>query len=167
MKTRGTIFDCMVFVQAIASPGTAHRCYKRTMERGDPLYVSAETMDELRSVLERTELQAKLKGITPDRVCALMHHLSEMAVLISPVPSVFSFPPDPKDEPYLNLAIASKAGALVTRDKALLKLAEPGNCFAQELADHHPDLRIVLPEEHLDSETAESEPPNFAEPNIG
>ncbi|HWD40379.1 MAG TPA: putative toxin-antitoxin system toxin component, PIN family [Fimbriimonas sp.] len=150
MKPQGAVFDCMVFVQAIASPGTAHRCYLQVMDSGGPLLVSSETMRELREVLGRPELQRKLKGITPQRVDSLLHHLSDMAVHIEPVPHVFSFPPDPKDEPYLNLAIAAKAGTLVTRDKALLRLAEPSNELASQLAAHHPTLRILIPERHLE-----------------
>lgn len=155
MSISGTIFDCMVFVQILASPGTAHRCYVQTVSNGDPLLVSSATLKELRSVLERPELQRKLPGITPERVEALMRHLSEMAVHVDPVPLVFQFPPDPKDEPYLNLAIEGKALRLVTRDKALLRLsAEPKDELGRRLAAHHPGLQILLPEAVLSPQTA-------------
>ena len=146
MTVRGTVFDCMVFVQAIASAGTAHRCYTRTMDSGEPFFVSSATLEELRIVLERPELRQKLPGITSKRVDALMHHLAQMAVHIDPVPHLFKFPPDPKDEPYLNLAIAGRAETLVTRDRALLKLSEPSHELAPQLAAHHPNLKILVPE---------------------
>src|ERR1700678_2611621 len=93
---RGTIFDCMVFVQVISSRGTAFRCYEQAVLSKEPLLVSSETLFELRSVLGRPELQRKLPGITPQRVEALLHHLSEMALHVDPVPTHFQFPPDPK-----------------------------------------------------------------------
>ena len=37
-------------------------------------------------------------------------------------PSVFAYPRDPKDEPYVNLAVAAAADYVVTRDKDLLDL---------------------------------------------
>ena len=40
------------------------------------------------------------------------------------VPTVYRFERDPKDEPYLNLAIATHAPFLVTRDHDLLDLMQ-------------------------------------------
>lgn len=149
MRGRGTVFDCMVFVQAIASPGNAHRCYQRAVDSGEPLWVSSQTLDELQEVLQRPQLQRRLPGITKERVDALMHHLRAMAHLIEPVPMHFDFPPDPKDEPYLNLAIEARASFLITRDKALLKLGAPGDPLADSLRAIHPALFVVVPEVFL------------------
>ena len=150
MRASGSVFDCMVFVQAIASRGTAFQCLQSCMESPEPLFVSEATLEELADVLSRPELQRKLRGITPARVEALMHHLREFGQKVDPVPRLMQFPPDPKDEPYLNLAIAAKARDLVTRDKAMLRLSEPASPFAVDLLEHHPTLRIVVPEDLLD-----------------
>lgn len=146
MMPAGTVFDCMVFVQAIASRGSAFRCLQHCIKSPDPLFVSRETLQELRSVLSRSELRRKLPGITPERVVALMHHLAEFAHKVDPVPLIMEFPPDPKDEPYLNLAIAANARDLVTRDKAMLRLTDPANVLSRELTTYHPTLRIIVPE---------------------
>ena len=151
MTARGTIFDCMVFVQAIASRGTAYRCYEQVVTSSEPLLLSSDILSELRSVLERPELQRKLPGITPERVKALLHHLSQMARHIEPVAHHFSFPPDPKDEPYLNLAIEATAKNLVTRDKALLGIPESDQSFAIHFKNLHPSLIILVPEEFVGS----------------
>lgn len=149
MSFEGVVFDCMVFVQLIASKGTAFRCYQQVVHLGTPLLVSAETLAELRGVLERPELQRKLPGITPERVSALLRHLADLAVYISPVPLRFPFPPDPKDEPYVNLAIEGRAASLVTRDKALLRLSDPSDSLFAGLAPLHPELQVLVPEAFL------------------
>jgi len=146
VTSRGTIFDCMVFVQVIASKGTAFRCFEQVMASGEPLLLSSDTLGELRSVLERPELQRKLPGITPERVAALMHHLADMACHVDPVRPHFRFPPDPKDEPYLNLAIEAPARRLLTRDKAILRLSYGVDDVGTRFRQLHPDLLILVPE---------------------
>lgn len=60
------------------------------------------------------------------------------------MPRIEKLDRDPKDEPYLNLAIAAKATYLVSRDRDLLDLmADP--TFRQR----HPDLLILDPVEFL------------------
>jgi len=148
----GFVLDCMIFIQVIASRGPAHQCFQMALESDDPIYLSAYTLGELQSVLSRPELRAKLPGLTNERVKALLHHLSEFATLVEPVPVQFQFPPDPKDEPYLNLAILVRAGHLVTRDKALLRLSDPGNELHSALRRLHRDLIISSPESVLFSQ---------------
>jgi len=149
MKPQAVVFDCMVFVQIVASKGSAFRCYQHVTDSAIPLLASPDTLDELRNVLERPELQRKLPGITPTRVNALMHHLAELVVLVSPVPDRFQFPPDPKDEPYINLAIEGQAAHLVTRDRALLRLSDPNDPVSVALQAIHPALQVLVPEAFL------------------
>lgn len=145
----GAVFDCMVFVQAIASKGTAYRCYQHVTSTGTPLLTSPETLAELRAVLNRPELRQKLPGITSDRVEALMHHLAELAFVIDPVHPHLSFPADPKDEPYINLAIEGQAASLVTRDRAILRLASPADPLFRAIRALNPALQVVEPERFL------------------
>ena len=63
-----------------------------------------------------------------------------MAQLVSLVPSLFSLPRDPDDEPYLNLALAADADYLVTWDKDLLDLMQDATFRAQ-----YPRLTILNP----------------------
>ena len=149
MIRHAIVFDCMVFVQIIASKGSAHRCYEKVSQEQTPLLASVDTLAELRAVLGRSDLQRKLPGITPERVTAVMHHLGDLVTLIQPVPKHFAFPPDPKDEPYLNLAVEGNASALVTRDKALLRLSEPHDKLAIELRLIMPSLQVLVPEDFL------------------
>lgn len=147
---RMSVFDCNVFVQAIAFPGAAYHCFAHVMQGPDKLLVSKYVLDEARYVLSMPWLQAKLPGITGKRVEAFFHHLHRAAVYIERVPKVFDFPPDPADAPYLDLAIHSGAFALVTRDREILRLAEPGYDLGKRLRERHPALHLVVPEQFLD-----------------
>ena len=60
MMPIGAVFDCMVFVQAIASRGSAFRCLQHCIESLEPLFVSVDTLNELYAVLSRPELRRKL-----------------------------------------------------------------------------------------------------------
>jgi putative PIN family toxin of toxin-antitoxin system len=59
-------------------------------------------------------------------------------VVPAEVPRTLTLPRDPKDEPYLNLALAVGAQYLVSRDKDLLDLMNDGS-FRQR----YPDLTIL------------------------
>ncbi len=161
MTSFAVVFDCMVFVQAIASRGSAHRCFEEVTSGTMRLLSSVDTLQELRNVLERPELQRKLPGITPRRVQALMHHLCELAVLIEPVPSHVTFPPDPKDEPYLDLAIEGKALCIVTRDRALLRLADPCDPLSSAIS-RWPELQVLVPEDFLKANRGLESTSNFS-----
>ena len=58
----------------------------------------------------------------------------------SEVPEVFGLERDPKDEPYINLALASQASYLVTWDRDLLELMND-EAFRQRF----PQLTILEP----------------------
>lgn len=149
MNSHRIVFDCMVFVQLIASRGPAFQCYERVTSEGDQLVVSTETLAELAEVLHRPDLRKRLPGITPERADALLHHLRGLALVMTDVQPRFRFPPDPKDEPYLNLAIESQAHYLVTRDKAILGLCEPLNPLRHQFSKLNPWVLILKPETFL------------------
>lgn len=147
---RRSVFDCNVFVQALAFPGAAYHCLAHVLQGPDRLLTSRYVLDEVQYVLSMPWLQAKLPGITSRRVEALLHHLRKAAVHVERVPKVFDFPPDPADAPYIDLAIHSCAFALVTRDKAVLRLAESDYDLARSLRQRHPHLHVVVPELFLE-----------------
>lgn len=147
---RMSVFDCNVFVQAVAFPGAAYHCLAHVLQGPDRLLTSKYVLDEARYVLSMPWLQAKLPGITPKRVEALFHHLKRSAVHVDRVPKVFDFPPDPADAPYLDLAIHSHAFALVTRDREILRLSEPDYDLGRRLRERHPLLHLAVPERFLD-----------------
>jgi len=139
------VFDCVVFLQAAARPdGPAGACL-RALDAGDlTLYISSEILLEVRDVLQRPKLRQRFPTLPPGNVDNILQNIQSKSLLIAFVPPVCSLPRDPKDEPYLNLAIAAQASYLVTRDRDLLDLmADTG--FRQRF----PDLQILEPPEFL------------------
>src|SRR5437667_4851075 len=86
------------------------------------LAVSRETLSELRDVLSRSELRQVFSLITDEKVSQLIDLLLFKGNLFRNVPRRIRFPRDVADEAYLNLAIATGATYLVTRDTDLLDL---------------------------------------------
>jgi predicted nucleic acid-binding protein len=71
--------------------------------------------------------------------------LGKRSLMIPAVPHVFSYQRDPKDEPYIDLAIAVGASCLVSRDKDVLDLANPTDADGAHLRHLAPLLRILDP----------------------
>jgi putative PIN family toxin of toxin-antitoxin system len=91
----------------IKETGPAVACMT-LFENGDvELYVSESLLNELHDVLTRPKLQQRYSRLTEARADTLIASLRERAKLLKSVPRVFRYSRDPKDEPYLNLAIAT------------------------------------------------------------
>jgi putative PIN family toxin of toxin-antitoxin system len=102
------VFDCTVFLQALANrKGPAFACWQPVDSGRVTLYLSDPELAEVTEVLNRPELHQKLKTLTPEKVQAYLATVRTRATFIADVPHHFTYPRDPKDEPYLNLAIAS------------------------------------------------------------
>ncbi len=87
--------------------------------------------------------------MTDDAVQRFIAAIEELARIFLEVPRILQFDRDPKDEPYLNLAVATGASYLVTRDKDLLDLADASTPDGKRLRHHTPKLRIVEPRAFL------------------
>jgi len=73
--------------------------------------------------------------------------------VLSEVPRVFTLERDPKDEPYVNLALATGAQYLVSRDRDLLDLMS-----VADFRQRYPALNILDPPAFLRA-LAEQEQP--------
>jgi len=145
------VFDCSLFLQAALRPdGPAGLCLDCVEAGAVELLVSEPILAEVREVLRRPELKPRRKGRLTDRIVnELLSWVEAQATLVPEVPSVFSYARDPDDEPYLNLAVASKALYLVTRDRDLLDLQHPDSGPGRELRRLAPQLTILDPVEFL------------------
>src|SRR5438309_521702 len=104
----------MIYLQATASEaGASFAVYQRSLETCR-LFVSPQILEELRNVLTRPNVVAHFRTVTPERVAELFARLRQDAQLVADVPPVFHYERDPKDERYVNLAIAAGANYLVT-----------------------------------------------------
>jgi putative PIN family toxin of toxin-antitoxin system len=123
--TPAVVFDCMVFVQAVANAkGPACACYDLVRSGRLALYISPEIMAEIGDVLSRPKVRRKLPALTDEVVEAFLRDTHGRAVTLTEVPEAYRLERDPKDERYINLALASEASYLVTWDRDLLDLMD-------------------------------------------
>lgn len=128
------VFDCMVILQAAARPtGPAGACFGAVREGRVTLLLSPEILTEVRDVLSRPKVLRKFPALTQEAIDVFLRELADRAVTILDVPSLFRLPRDPKDEPYINLAIHAQVSYLVSRDNDLLDLMDD-KAFRQEFA---------------------------------
>lgn len=140
------VFDCMVFLQGAARPEGAAGASLVLVELGAVgLYVSPEILAEVRDVLARSRVRQRFPALTDQLVGRFLAALEERAIVVSEVPRAFQFDRDPKDEPYINLAIAAQANYLVSRDNDILDLADASTPDGQSLQHKAPELQIVEP----------------------
>lgn len=141
------VFDCMIYLQAAANAaGPAMACFDRLEELGGTLCVSHDVLAEVGEVLMRPELRTKLKRLTPETVGTFLDGVRAKAQLIDPVPHAFRLTRDPKDEPYVNLAIAAQANYLVTWNaRHLTYLMNADTPDGREFTQRYPTITIVDP----------------------
>jgi len=139
------VFDCMIFVQTILNRrGPAAACLKLCEESHVRLFLSPNILAEIRDVLGRPTFRGRFRQITDERVAELLDRVGGWATHVEKVPIITSLARDPKDEPYLNLALFTNASFLVTRDRDLLSLMQDSS-FVQ----NYPGLNISEPREFL------------------
>jgi putative PIN family toxin of toxin-antitoxin system len=152
------VFDCMVFLQATASPtGPAARCLLAVEGGIVELVVCDNTLREVRDVLSRPAVRRKNPRITDGTARELLEWIERMSVKLADVPQVFVYPRDPKDEPFVNLAVTGGASYLVTRDKDLLDLARADSVEGKEFAERFPGLTVLDPIAFLEATAPRAE----------
>jgi len=125
---RKVVFDAMVFLQAAANPsGPSGACFAHVRSGTLALITSLDTVAELRGLLARPNLRKKFPHLTNQVADRLVTEVERNSTCLDSVPRVFEYPRDPKDEPYINLAIAANADYLTSRDKDLLDLTNDRN----------------------------------------
>jgi putative PIN family toxin of toxin-antitoxin system len=117
------------------------------------VFLSPEILLEVIDVLNRPELQEKFKSLTPEAADAYVKEIARKSTIVKDVPKRIALPRDPKDEPYLNLALEAHADFLVTRDKDLLDLMKDSVFRLQ-----NPELTILDPVSFLTEVPARSAP---------
>jgi len=146
----GAVFDCTVFLQALANrKGPAYACKELVDDGKVVLFLSPDVLAEVTDVLNRPEIRKSLKTITPERVERFLADIAAKATTISEVPKQFTYARDPKDEPYLNLALAARAEYLVAWDKDLLALMDDKTPDGKDFCERFRGLAILTPVEFL------------------
>lgn len=146
------ILDTNVLLRGLAAvslQSPAARCVQLVDLGAVEILLSDTILQEIKDVLTRPQVRAKLTRLTDERVEEIIRVLSERSTLYTHVPSHIRYERDPKDEPFLNLAIEAQADYLVTYDLDMLEAAAPNTPSRQVLRDRIPDLRMVTPEQFL------------------
>lgn len=140
------VFDCMIYLQATANDkGVSGKCLRLFDEDSITLFISEQILNEIKAVLNRPFIREKNPRITDVEVDALFKRLERKAIQIVNVPEEFRYLRDPKDEPYINLALIAHAEYLVTLDKDLLDLIDESKSAAKEFRFKYPFLKILTP----------------------
>jgi putative PIN family toxin of toxin-antitoxin system len=150
--TVGAVFDCMIFLQgATRATGPAAACLRLVQNSFVRLYLTEDVLAELGDVLTRPQVRKRFPLLTREYVESFLSGLRGVADIVANVPASVTLQRDPKDEKYLNLAIAVGARYLVSRDKDLLDLAsEPPN-EGRTVRERFPNLAILDPVAFLEA----------------
>ncbi len=144
------VFDCGVFLQGLISKsGPAVACLKLVEQGKVKLFVSEETLAEIKDVLSRPRLRRRNPDLTDEKVEKLIEMLLDKGEFIEKVPQHFAYSHDPDDEPYINLAIEANAVFLVSRDNDLLDLMTGYADECKNFRRRFRRLKIVNPVEFL------------------
>ncbi len=140
------VFDCMVFLQGAARETSPARACLNLAEEGIvELCLSAPILAEVKDVLTRPETQKRFPDLTTPDVEEFLENISSQAVIYLNIPEEFRYPRDPKDEPYVNLALVARAKYLVTRDSDLLDLMDESTEEGRAFRFKYPFLTILDP----------------------
>lgn len=138
------IFDCNIFLQGATNRRSpARSCLRLFFDDAISLFVSESVLHEVRDVLNRPAIRRKFPRLTDRLVNALLLKIESQAILIKNIPEEFHYERDPKDEPYVNLALVANASYLVSQDKDLLDLMTTSSDAALQFRFRYPFLRIL------------------------
>ena len=126
------VFDTNILVSALVFPGgRGEAALRRVVEEQDQLVVSKPILDELLGILGRKFAR------DAEELAHAAVFLSELGVVVKPRQRLRVLKDDP-DNRILECAVAERADAIVTGDKALLEL------------DEYRGVRILSLREYLD-----------------
>jgi putative PIN family toxin of toxin-antitoxin system len=141
------VYDCNVYIQAIISPnGPSGHCLQRFRNGEVQLFISAFLLIEIRESVLKISPRYR---INIDHAEALIAGLALAATIVADVPPRWSYDRDPDDAHYVNLALATHARLIVSRDKDLLDLMKPDLPEAADFQHQFPTLRILDPVQFL------------------
>ena len=144
--TNGVVFDCMVFLQGAANPdGPAAKCLRLAEAGLIELCLSDDVLKEVRDVLSRPKIRQRFPALTDETVTAFLTRVSRSARFVRDVPRSAQLPRDPKDEKYLDLAVAAGATYLVSRDNDLLDLMREQSPEGGAFRARFPQVTILDP----------------------
>jgi putative PIN family toxin of toxin-antitoxin system len=124
------VFDTNILVSALVFPGgQGETALRRIVEDTDQLILSRPILDELLDVLGRKFAR------DAEELAHVAVFLTELAVIVAPKRRLHIVQDEP-DNRILECAVAGRAEAIVTGDKALLALKRYGDTRMLALRDY-------------------------------
>lgn len=144
------VFDTNIFLQSLLNPhSVAAKCLEKVRHGKVKLFVSQDTLAEVRDVVLRPNILARLPDADAVQIEVFIEDISNISTLIHAVTETFKFSRDPKDEIIINLAVNSKAEYIVSRDRDLLDLMSGFTDECKEFRQRFRPLKVVEPLEFL------------------
>jgi putative PIN family toxin of toxin-antitoxin system len=142
------VLDTNIIVRAAGNPQSiaaqiVHACEDRRMV----LLVSKRILSEYLAVLSDAEVTGRHPAITAATVQNLLKRLRYVADYFRHVPARFRFPRDPRDEPFIELAITGRATHIISNDADLLSLPLGRTDAAKRYRQRLPVTRVMHPGE--------------------
>ena len=110
--------------------------------------LSRAILSEYRSILRRPAILDKYPELEDPRIGEAIERLLYVSEFHRRIATHFSFPRDPKDSPFLELAIAASATYLITTDKDMLSLVG-GRDDASKRFRQRTATRVLRPEDFI------------------
>ncbi len=134
------VFDCVIYAQAIISDrGPAAECLERVRAGELRLIWSDYVLQEIRELPEKLPTHLR---VTLERVEIFILAIAPYVEHVLHIPEIYRNPFDPDDSHYVNLAAASNARLITTRDGDLLNLMDESRPEGRDFRRRFPDLQI-------------------------
>jgi putative PIN family toxin of toxin-antitoxin system len=133
------VADANVLLSALRSTKGASHAVLRAMLTGDVSFaISSHVVLEYESVLKRSGILGETPWIRPDQIDGILDALCARGKLVEPWFQFRPFLDDPKDDGYIDCALAGGASVILSRDRHF----------------RHPavaafGLRVLSPDEYL------------------
>ena len=115
--TLRVVFDCLVFLQAASQrESIAAPCLRLAEGKHIELCLSPAVLTEVGDVLSRPSIRSRFATLNDSLVTEFLRALTRFGKMYPLVREHVTCERDPKDEPYLNLAIGAEARFLASRD---------------------------------------------------
>lgn len=151
------VYDCVVYLQALINPaGPAGACIQYLLDGQVRVYASDYVIGEVLDVARRPSISRKFE-ISDYDVARFLDPIVRRIEVVDEVPDLFHLSTDPDDAHYVNLAIATGAAYVVSRDGHLLRLSDEAMADGAELRARYPHLQILTPPRFLAKVRAQSE----------
>lgn len=113
------VADTNILVSAFISSGAPRRVFERVLEGRLTLIASHETLEEFERVISREKF-----GLPKEVAAGIADLVKAVSVVVEPKEKLKVIQRDPKDNLFLECAIAGSAEYIVTGDNDLLSLNE-------------------------------------------